>query len=92
MRSTLILLAVLAAWPAHAGGADMSTQTCRDWLDVDDDTQDQMVAWLRGYQAGRSTSTIYDVRNARADKQFMRAYCQQHQDIGVISAASQWAR
>ncbi len=91
MRLALILLAVLAAVPARAG-VDMSTQTCRDWLDADEDAQDQMVAWLHGYVAGRSTSTVYDVSHARGDAQLMRAYCQQHQDIGVISAASKWGR
>jgi hypothetical protein len=51
-----------------------------------------MVAWLRGYLAGRSTSTVYDASHTRADAQLMRGYCQQHQDISVISAASQWGR
>jgi hypothetical protein len=91
MRLALILLALLAAVPARAG-VDMSTQTCRDWLDADEDAQEQMVAWLRGYLAGRSTSTVYDASHTRADAQLMRGYCQQHQDISVISAASQWGR
>jgi acid stress chaperone HdeB len=92
MRFSLILVVLLAATGAHAGGVDMSTQTCQDWLDADDDVQDLMIAWLRGYIAGRSTSTVYDASRARADKQLLKAYCQAHPQNGVISAASQWGR
>jgi hypothetical protein len=92
MKYSLILLAVLAATAARAGGVDMSTQTCQDWLDADDDVQDLMTAWLRGYIAGRSTSTVYDASRERADRQLLKAYCQTHLQNGVISAASQWGR
>jgi hypothetical protein len=92
MRSALIVLLALAALPARAAGVDMSTQTCHDWLDAEQDVQDQMVAWLRGYQSGRSTSTVYDPGRARADAQMLRGFCQGHLDIGVISASSQWGR
>jgi HdeA/HdeB family len=92
MRWMLIVLVALAALPARAAGLDMGTQTCRDWLDADDDTQEQMVAWLRGYLAGRSSYTVYDPAKARADAQTLRSYCQAHQDIGVVSAASQMGR
>jgi hypothetical protein len=92
MRYALIVALALAALPARAAAIEMSTQTCRDWLDAEQDVQDQMVAWLRGYLAGRSTSTIYDAGRSRADAQSLRGFCQGHLDIGVISAASQWGR
>ena len=92
MRWIFIVLLALAAVPARAAGTDMSTQTCRDWLDADEDTQEQMVAWLRGYLAGRSSFTVYDTTHGRADAQLLRGYCQGHLDIGVVSAASQLGR
>jgi hypothetical protein len=92
MKYSLILVALLAATSARAGGVDMSTQTCQDWLDADDDVQDLMAAWLRGFIAGRSTSTMYDAGRERADKQSMKAYCQSHPQNGVISAASLWGK
>jgi hypothetical protein len=92
MKWSLIVLFTLAALPARAVGVDMNTQTCRDWLDADEDTQEQIIAWLRGYLAGRSSFTVYDAAHGRADAQRLRGYCQGHLDIGVISAASQLGR
>jgi acid stress chaperone HdeB len=91
MRYLLIALVLLSA-PARAAGVDMSTLTCQDWIDADDDAQDLMTAWLRGYLAGRSTATLFDVGRERADAQALRAYCQGHPQTGVVSAASQWGK
>ncbi len=89
MRLALILLALLAAASARAAPLDMGTQTCQDWLDADDDEQDRMVAWLHGYLGGRANSTVYDV-DGRTDATILKAYCQGHRTIGLISAAAQW--
>jgi hypothetical protein len=89
MKFALIFFALLAASGARAASLDMSTQTCQDLLDADDDVQDRMVAWLRGYVSSHSGSTLYDV-DGRADSAKLRAYCQSHSTIGVLSAAEQW--
>lgn len=86
---SLIFFALLTASAARAAPLDMSTQTCQDWLDADDDQQDQMVAWLHGYVSGHSGSTLYDL-DGRADEAKLKGYCQGHPTIGVISAAAQW--
>ena len=70
----------------------MGTQSCQDWLDADDDQQDEMVAWLRGYLAGRATATTYNIGGARVDMAQLKAYCQSHKTDSVISAAGQWKR
>ena len=51
-----------------------------------------MVAWLRGYLAGRSSFTLYDTAHGRADAQLLKRYCQGHLAIGVVSAAGQLGR
>lgn len=91
MRFSLVFIALLAASAARAGPIDMSTQTCQDWLDADDDQQGQMVAWLHGYVSGHSGLTLYEL-DGRADEARLKAYCQGHPTIGVISAAGQWKR
>ena len=90
MKYAVLLLACLAATPAAA--LDMGTQTCQDWLDSDDDQQDVMAAWLRGYIAGRSTATLYNLAGARADVAALKVYCRSHKSDSIISAASQWKR
>jgi hypothetical protein len=89
MKLALLLIALVAASAARAAPLDMGTQTCQDWLDAYEDTQDQMAAWLHGYVAGHSASTLYDI-DGRADSATLKAYCQSHPTTGVISAAAQW--
>jgi hypothetical protein len=89
MKFALIFMALLAASAARAAAVDMSTQTCQDLIDADDDQQDQMIAWLHGYVSGHSGSTLYDL-DARADAAKLRVYCQNHLTVGVLSAAEQW--
>ena len=89
MRLALILLALLCAVSARAAPIDMNTQTCQDWLDADDDQQDQMVAWLRGYLSGRSSTAMFDLAAGRATALALKGYCQGHLTIGLVSAAGQ---
>ena len=86
----LAFACLILAAPARAAPTDMSTQTCDDWLDASEDEQDLMVAWLRGYVAGRSTSSMYNVDGARGDATALKLYCQSHKTVGLTSAASQW--
>ena len=84
-----VFAATLAPGAARAEpGFDMSTLACSDWLNSSDEEQELMVAWLRGYLAGHSTSTIYDTRSARLDRQTLAVFCQHNPTVGVISAAS----
>ena len=92
MKSWLLAVCLLAALGPRACAApvDMNTLACQDWLDAGEEEQDQMVAWLRGYQSGRSTSSLYDPANARADATALKRFCQTHLSAGVVSAAGQW--
>jgi acid stress chaperone HdeB len=82
----------LAALPARAGPVDMATLTCQDWIDSSDDEQDQMIAWLRGYLAGRSSATLYDTGASRLDHDRLMVACRRNPSIGVISAMTLAAR
>jgi hypothetical protein len=90
LATTIALVCLTLAAPARAAPVDMSTQTCEDWLDATEEEQDQMVAWLHGFIAGRSTSTMYNLASGRADATSLKLYCQGHKTVGLTSAASQW--
>ena len=85
MKWTLLLLALCL--PAQAAEMDMNTQTCQDWIDAGEDEQDLMSAWLKGYQAGRASSGLYDLGAVRSDVARLKAYCQQHLATGLLSAS-----
>lgn len=95
MRRGLILLApmlIAIAAPARAAPLDMGGETCQDWLDASEDEQDAMVAWLRGFVAGKSGVTLYDLRASRADATTIKRYCQGHLTVSLVSAAGQFGR
>jgi hypothetical protein len=95
MRVGKLSAAALFALPLTFGaaraapGVDMATLSCQDWIDASDDEQDQMIAWLRGYLAGRSSVTIYDANDARRDHDTLMVACRRNPTFGVISAMSQ---
>jgi hypothetical protein len=91
-KSAMVALLSLGVLPARAAPVDMATLTCQDWIDASDDEQDQMIAWLRGYLAGRSSVTLYDAGAARGDRDALMVACRRTPSIGVISAMSQAAR
>ena len=91
MKICLWLALVLAALPARAAPADMNTTTCQDWLDAGEDEQEQMIAWLRGYMAGRGTGALFDVAHVRADAASLKRFCQGHVSAGLVSAAGQFS-
>jgi hypothetical protein len=94
---TILALSVAAAL-FHPGGArataDMATMSCQDWMDASDDEQDQMVAWLRGYLASRSSATVFDYSDtaARVARGALMVACRRDPTIGVISAGSKGIR
>jgi acid stress chaperone HdeB len=88
-KAAMAALLSLTLVPARAAPVDMATLTCEDWIDASDDEQDQMIAWLRGYLAGRSSVTLYDARSARGDRDALMVACRRNPTIGVISAMSQ---
>ena len=88
----IFLLSAAFAASGRAAPQDMNTQTCQDWLDAGEDEQDQMVAWLRGYLAGRSTGALFDLARVRADATSLKRFCQGRLTAGLISAAAAWGR
>jgi uncharacterized protein YdaL len=88
----IFLLSAAVATSARAAPQDMNTQTCQDWLDAGEDEQEQMVTWLRGYVAGRSTGAMFDLSRVRADATSLKRFCQSHTTAGLVSAAAAWSR
>ena len=90
MRPLMLLALLLFAAPVSAAPFDMSTRTCQEWIDSDEEEQEQTVAWLRGYLSAKSGANLYDFAAVRGDAAALKHYCQNHLDVGVIAAAGQW--
>jgi acid stress chaperone HdeB len=77
----------LSSAPAHAVVLDLSTMTCKQFLEGGDDTIKMVLTWMDGWYKGDSDEAIIDtdvfVENA---KQF-GSFCGKNPTISIVNAA-----
>lgn len=77
----------LSSAPAHAVVLDLSTMTCKQFLEGGDDTIKMVLTWMDGWYKGNSDEAIIDtdvfVENA---KQF-GSFCGKNPSISIVNAA-----
>ena len=89
MTGALLIAAGLAlsSAPAHAVVLDLSTMTCKQFLESGDDTIKMVLTWMDGWYKGDSDEAIIDtdvfVENA---KQF-GSFCGKNPNISIVNAA-----
>jgi len=96
MKTATILFAAaltfstaLSSAPAHAVVLDLSTMTCKQFLDGGDDTIKMVLTWMDGWYKGDEENAIIDtdvfVQNA---KQF-GSYCGKNPNVSIVTAADE---
>ena len=90
MKTATILFAAALTFssaPAHAVVLDLSTMTCKQFLDGGDDTIKMVLTWMDGWYKGDSDEAIIDtdvfVENARK----FGAFCATNPNISIVNAA-----
>ena len=87
--ATAITATVLSAAPANAVVIDLSTMTCKQFIEGSDDTIKMVLTWMDGWYKGDSDKAIIDtdvfVENA---KKFGK-YCSANPTISVVNAADE---
>ncbi|GEO99153.1 HdeA/HdeB family chaperone [Methylobacterium haplocladii] len=83
----LVLLCVLAlASPAHADQIDLSTSSCKKFLESGDDEIRTTLAWLDGYYKGEDDPAVIDTDKLVANAKKLGEYCAKNPSIGLITA------
>jgi len=85
-----LLLPVSAALPALAAGpneTDIAAITCKDLITAKKDDAGTIMIWLHGFFAGKADDTTFNMDSFGKSAEQMGAYCAEHPDIGVMSAA-----
>ena len=81
----------LSSAPAHAVVLDLSTMTCKQFLEGGDDTIKMVLTWMDGWYKGDSDEAIIDtdvfVENA---KQF-GSFCGKNPTISIVNAAERFS-
>src|SRR5215207_11685621 len=78
---------MLSSAPAQAVVLDLSTMTCKQFLEGGDDTIKMVLSWMDGWYKGDSDEAIIDtdvfIENA---KQF-GSFCAKNPTISIVNAA-----
>ena len=78
---------VLSSAPAHAVVLDLSTMTCKQFLESGDDGIKMVLTWMDGWYKGDSDEAIIDtdvfVNNAKK----FGTFCAANPNISIVNAA-----
>ena len=82
-------LAILGAAPAQAAVLDLSTMTCKQFIESDKDTIGTMLTWMDGWYKGDEDTAIIDTDVFVANARKFGAYCAANPTISIVNAAEE---
>lgn len=93
MKTTLSMLFAaalsLSCVPAHATKLDLSTMTCKQFLDSGDDTIKLVLTWMDGWYKGDEDNAIIDTDVFVDNAKQIGAYCGKNPTVSVVTAADE---
>jgi acid stress chaperone HdeB len=91
MKSIYIMIAavglILASATAHAIVLDLSTVTCKQFVDGDKDQISMVLTWLDGWYKGDEDEAIIDTDVFVANAKKFGTFCAANPNISVVNAA-----
>ena len=88
LLSAIVTAAVLAAaTPAQAQKVDLSTITCKQFLEMSRESVSLILMWMAGYYADQDAPPVVDFDKMKADGQKLGEYCAKNPSMGLITAA-----
>jgi hypothetical protein len=89
LYSRVFLATVMAtvAMSAHSRELNNAKITCRAFLASGHDNMAALIAWLRGYHAGKTGITAYQWPDSYGGR--LGFFCKQHPDAHLIEASEQ---
>jgi len=78
---------MLSSVPAHAVVLDLSTMTCKQFLEGGDDTIKMVLTWMDGWYKGDSDEAIIDTDVFVDNAKKFGTYCGKNPTISIVNAA-----
>lgn len=85
----LACLFLVITMPTHSHAVDMSTFSCADFSNVDDNTKYQYVQWLDGYMSADANATITDSEWIVHLYQHLTTSCSRQKSAILLDVANQ---
>ncbi|GJE56869.1 HdeA/HdeB family chaperone [Methylobacterium thuringiense] len=84
----LVLLCTLAlASPVHADQVDLSTSTCKQFLESGEEGIKTTLTWLDGYYKDEDDPPVIDTDKLVANSKKLGEFCAKNPTLGLITAA-----
>ena len=84
-----VAVMTLTASTVNAADIDLSTITCKKFLDLDKDNIAVYITWLDGYYKEENDPPVIDFDSFQKNAQALGQFCRDHPDDGLITAADQ---
>jgi acid stress chaperone HdeB len=77
----------LSSAPAHAVVLDLSTMTCKQFVEGGDDTIKMVLTWMDGWYKGDSDEAIIDTDVFVENAKKFGTYCGKNPTMSIVNAA-----
>ena len=93
MKTMISLLAAaivsFAAVPANAAKLDLSTMSCKQFLESGDDTIKLVLTWMDGWYKGDEDNAIIDTDVFVENAKKFGSYCGKNPNVSIVTAADE---
>ena len=83
----LAAMLMLSSGPANAVVLDLSTMSCKQFIDSGDDTIKLVLTWMDGWYKGDSDEAIIDTEVFVENAKKFGTYCAKNPNISIVNAA-----
>ena len=87
LAAALTFGSTLSSAPAHAVVPDLSTMTCKQFIEGGDDTIKMVLIWMDGWYKGGSDEAIIDTDVFVENAKKFGTYCGKNPTISIVNAA-----
>jgi acid stress chaperone HdeB len=85
----LATAALVAAAPAQAQKVDLSTITCQQFLEMNQQSISLILMWMAGYYSEQDANAVVDFDKMKEDATKLGTYCKENPTVGLITAAEE---
>jgi acid stress chaperone HdeB len=78
---------VLSSAPTHAVVLDLSTMTCKQFVEGEPDEIKMVLTWMDGWYKGDSDEAIIDTEVFVANAKKFGTFCRANPNISIVNAA-----
>jgi len=85
----LAVMLLLSSAPAHAVVLDLSTMSCKQFIESGDDTIKLVLTWMDGWYKGDSDEAIINTEVFVDNAKKFGTYCAKNPTISIVNAAEE---